>query len=97
MSYPLNKVCAVALLSLAVPAAANAEPCRTRSFSAASYLVCSFDLTRDDLRTYWRRDDGKAYRTFAALAEDLEEKGKSLRFAITAACTGTIFGRSASM
>ena len=82
MSYPLNKVCAVVLLSLAVPAAANAEPCRTRSFSAASYLVCSFDLTRDDLRTYWRRDDGKAYRTFAALAEDLEEKGKSLRFAM---------------
>jgi len=82
MSYPLNKVCAVVLLSLAVPAAANAEPCRTRSFSAASYLVCSFDLTRDDLRTYWRRGDGKPYRTFAALAEDLEEKGKSLRFAM---------------
>ena len=82
MSYPLNKVCAVVLLSLAVPAAAHAEPCRTQSFSGASYLVCSFDLTRDDLRTYWRRDDGKPYRTFAALAEDLEGKGKSLRFAM---------------
>ena len=82
MSYSLNKVCAVVLLSLAVPAAAHAEPCRTQSYSGASYVVCSFDPTRDDLRTYWRRDDGKPYRTFAALAEDLERKGKSLRFAM---------------
>jgi hypothetical protein len=46
MSYPLNKVCAVVLLSLAVPATADAQPCRTQSLSGASYLVCSFDLTR---------------------------------------------------
>ena len=82
MSYPLNKVCAVVLLSLAVPATADAQPCRTQSLSGAFYLVCSFDLTRDALRTYWRRDDGQPYRTFAALAGDLERKGKSLRFAM---------------
>ena len=82
MSYPLNKVCALVLLSFAVPGAAYAEPCRTQSFGAASYIVCSFNLTREDLRTYWRRDDGKPYRTFAALAEDLEGKGKLLRFAM---------------
>ena len=34
------------------------------------------------MHTYWRKDDGKPYRTFAALAEDLEVKGKSLRFAM---------------
>ena len=62
ISYPLNKVCAVVLLSLAVPATADAQPCRTQSLSGAFYLVCSFDLTRDDLRTYWRGDDGKPYR-----------------------------------
>jgi len=83
MSSPLRKICAVVLLSLAVPAIAHAEPCRTQSFSRASYLVCSFDLTRDDLRTYWRRDDGQPYRTFTALAEDLERNGKSLRFAMS--------------
>jgi uncharacterized protein YigE (DUF2233 family) len=65
-----------------MPAGAHAEPCRTQSFSGASYLVCSFDLTRDDPRTYWRRDDDKPYRTFAALAKDVERKGKSLRFAM---------------
>ena len=27
---------------------------------------------------YWRGDDGKPYRTFAALAADLKAKGKSL-------------------
>jgi uncharacterized protein YigE (DUF2233 family) len=82
MSRPLNKVCATVLLSLAVPAAATAEPCRAQSFSGTSYLACSFDLTRDNLRIYWRGDDSKPSRTFAALAEDLESKGKSLRFAM---------------
>jgi uncharacterized protein YigE (DUF2233 family) len=82
MGSPLIHVCALVLLSLAVPGAAYAEPCRTQSFGAASYIVCSFNLTREDLRTYWRRDDGKPYRTFAALAEDLEGKGKLLRFAM---------------
>jgi uncharacterized protein YigE (DUF2233 family) len=31
---------------------------------------------------FWRREDGKPYRTFGALAADLEAKGKSLRFAM---------------
>jgi uncharacterized protein YigE (DUF2233 family) len=73
-------LCATGLL--AVPQSAGAEPCRTQSFGAESYIVCSFDLTRQNIRTYWRRDDGKPYRTFAALAEDLEAKGRSLRFAM---------------
>jgi uncharacterized protein YigE (DUF2233 family) len=82
MSYPLQGLRGVVLLSLMPPAAAHGEPCRAQSFSGTSYLVCSFDLTRDELRTYWRRDNGKPYRTFAALAEDLERKGKSLRLAM---------------
>jgi uncharacterized protein YigE (DUF2233 family) len=82
MRSSLSKFCAVVLLSLAVPAAAHAEPCGAQTFGGASYLVCSFDLTKDNLRTYWRGDDGKPYRTFAALAEDLGGTGKSLRFAM---------------
>lgn len=73
-------LCATGLL--AVPQSASAEPCRTQSFGAESYIVCSFDLTRQNIRTYWRGDDGKPYRTFAALADDLEAKGRSLRFAM---------------
>jgi uncharacterized protein YigE (DUF2233 family) len=64
------------------PVALRAEPCRSEVFEGASYVVCSFDLTKDDLRTFWLTDAGKPYRTFAALAMDLKAKGKSLQFAM---------------
>jgi uncharacterized protein YigE (DUF2233 family) len=73
---------ALTLLCLVASGTAHAEPCRSESFKGASYIVCSFDPTKDDLRIYWRGDDGKPYQTFAALAADLERKGKSLRFAM---------------
>jgi uncharacterized protein YigE (DUF2233 family) len=61
---------------------AQAEPCRDETFNGASYVVCNFDPAKDHLRTYWRGNDGKPYRTFAVLAADLEAKGKTLRFAM---------------
>jgi uncharacterized protein YigE (DUF2233 family) len=79
-NFALILLCVTGLL--AAPQPARAEPCRTQSFDGESYVVCSFDLTRENIRTYWRKDDGKPYRTFAALAEDLEARGKSLRFAM---------------
>ena len=78
----LVQLCVLTLLCLAASETAQAEPCRSESFKGASYIVCSFDPTKDDLRIYWRGDDGKPYRTFPALAADLERKGKSLRFAM---------------
>jgi uncharacterized protein YigE (DUF2233 family) len=72
----------MALLWLATPGAAHAEPCGSKAFKGASYILCSFDVAKDDLRIYWRGDNGQPYRTFAALAADLEAKGKSLRFAM---------------
>ncbi|MDP9137826.1 MAG: phosphodiester glycosidase family protein [Pseudomonadota bacterium] len=76
------KLCAVIALCLAAPGGARAEPCRSQSFEGASYIVCSFDPSQDDLRIFWRGEDGEPYRTFAALAADLESKGASLRFAM---------------
>ncbi len=76
---------------VAAPLPAFAEPCRAQSFAGESYIVCSFDLARENIRTYWLRDDGKPYRTFAALAEDLESKGKSLRFAMNGGMYGDNF------
>ncbi len=73
-------LCALALLCF--PATGMAEPCREEFFNGASYVVCSFDPSKDHLRTYWRGNDGKPYRTFTALATDLKTKGKSLRFAM---------------
>ena len=82
MMLPVIQLCAVILLWLAVAGAAQAEPCRSQSFKGASYIICSFDPTKDNLGIYWRGIDGEPYRTFAVLAADLEAKGKSLRFAM---------------
>lgn len=76
------QLCVATLLCLVASGTAHAEPCRSESFRGASYTVCSFDPTKDNLRIYWRGDDDEPYRTFAALAADLEGKGKSLRFAM---------------
>ena len=35
----------------------QAEPCLSESFRGASYIVCSFDLAKDDLRILWRGPD----------------------------------------
>jgi uncharacterized protein YigE (DUF2233 family) len=79
---PVIKLCIVFLLWLAASVAAHAEPCRSEAFEGASYVFCSFDPAKDDLRIFWRGDDGKPYRTFAALDADLEATAKSLRFAM---------------
>src|SRR5215472_8862016 len=73
---------ATILFCVATSIAAHAETCRNESFEGASYTMCSFDPSKDALRMYWTGDDGKPYRTFAALADDLKSKGKLLRFAM---------------
>ena len=82
MTAPAIKLYVVTLLFVAGPATAGAEPCRSKSFEGASYVVCSFDPTKDNLRLFWLRNGGQPYRTFEALAADLEAEGKSLQFAI---------------
>jgi uncharacterized protein YigE (DUF2233 family) len=76
------RFCAVALTCLVLSATAHAAPCRSESFRGASYIVCSFDLARDDVRIHWRDGDSRPYRTFAAVAADLRTRGQSLRFAM---------------
>jgi uncharacterized protein YigE (DUF2233 family) len=78
-----GRLAAAVALSLAVltPAAAEAA-CREEAFEGTGYAVCSFDLSRTDLRLFWRNADKKPYGSFAALAEDLTERGLTLRFAM---------------
>jgi uncharacterized protein YigE (DUF2233 family) len=78
MLSPLIQLCAVALLCLAVPRAAQAETCRNTSFEGSAYIACSFNPAKQDLRLFWRGADGKPYKTFGALARDLKSNG-SLR------------------
>jgi uncharacterized protein YigE (DUF2233 family) len=60
---------------VALVSTAEAADCRSESFEGMRYSVCSFDLTETDLRIFWRNDKRKPYRTFAALADDLAERG----------------------
>jgi uncharacterized protein YigE (DUF2233 family) len=70
------------LLLAALPAAASAEPCRDVPFRGASYIVCSFDPAKEDVRIVWRGQDGRPYRTFGALAAQLKARGETLQFAM---------------
>lgn len=74
-------VLAVSLL-VSSSVAASAEGCRNESFRSASYVVCSFDPAKDDLRIVWRGPDERPFKTFDALAEHVKAEGKSLRFAM---------------
>jgi uncharacterized protein YigE (DUF2233 family) len=63
---------------------ADAEPCRHETFEEAGYVVCSFDLAKDDLRMAWKDGEGAPYKTFDALAESLKGQGLTLSFAMNA-------------
>ena len=64
------------------PSAPRPNSAVSESFRSVSYIVCRVDLTKDDLRIFWRGPDGKPYRTFASVAADLQSKGRSLQFAM---------------
>ena len=84
---PLPVLIAVVLCLLA-PRAAEAAPCRSETFEDAGYTVCSFDLTKADLRLFWRKPDGAPYATFSALADQLAGQGRSLQFAMNGGMYG---------
>ncbi len=82
MRRRLFQLCLV-VLALAGPAsAAKAETCRDWRFGAASYIVCTFDPAKDDMRLFWQKPNGRPYRTFSALSRGLENEGRSLVFAM---------------
>lgn len=86
------RICALlaAVLSLSWSSAA-AAPCRSESFEGTSYVVCSFDLAKDDLRMFWRDGEGTPFRTFPALADALTAQGLTLSFAINGGMYGDDF------
>ena len=82
MRFPLLALALLVLLLAGAPGVAFAKPCRAESFRGASYIVCSFDPSKADLRIVWRGRDGNPFRTFGALAADLKTEGRSLQFAM---------------
>jgi uncharacterized protein YigE (DUF2233 family) len=74
---------ALTLLLLAgAPVPASAEACREESFRGASYIVCSFNPAKEDIRIVWRGSGGRPYRTFGELAAQLQAGGETLQFAM---------------
>jgi uncharacterized protein YigE (DUF2233 family) len=76
-----------ALLAFGCLFAASAQaqsptPCAPTRFEDAGYIVCSFDMRRDDIRLYWKGPNGQAYGGFSALADALKAQGRQLRFAM---------------
>ena len=75
----------VAVCAFFAPAGARAaSACSDKSYEGASYIVCSFDVRRDELRLFWRDGSGKPYGRFSALADELKAHGRALRFAMNA-------------
>jgi uncharacterized protein YigE (DUF2233 family) len=71
-------------MALALPGASSAEAdgCQNRTLLGTPYIVCAFNPATDDLRLYWRGQDGRALRTFDALAGELKGEGRDLVFAM---------------
>ena len=77
-----------ALLSLTAfaPAPASAaepaENCRKITHQSASYVVCTFDLRKHDLRLFLNDASGAPYGSFRALKTDLAKQDMALPFAM---------------
>jgi uncharacterized protein YigE (DUF2233 family) len=82
MIFKLIRPCIVLLVCLAAAGAAEAKACRSATFEGASYIVCTFDSSKDDIRVVWRNGDGEPHRTLPALAAELKAKGETLVFAM---------------
>jgi len=76
-----------ALAAFASGPAGAAEPaknCRKITHQSASYVVCTFDLRKHDLRLFLNDASGAPYGSFRALRADLASRGMALPFAMNA-------------
>ena len=96
--FPRLISCAAALLGAAilmVPSITHAQPkagggapatdpCQSVLHGSNSYIVCELDLRRYVVRTYWKRQDGKAYGSIWGLVRGLWTDGKRPLFVMNA-------------
>lgn len=58
--------------------------CKSRLFEAVRFVVCTFDVRRDDIRLFHTKPDGGVHGQFASLDQFLAQRGQKLRFAMNA-------------
>jgi uncharacterized protein YigE (DUF2233 family) len=63
---------------------AATDPCQSILHGRSSYIVCELDLHRHVVRTYWKRQNGKAYGTIWGLARAMWTEGKRPLFVMNA-------------
>lgn len=63
-------------------AQSNPDPCRPVRFADSTFVVCTADLRRYDVRLFWRGPDGNVLGSFRRLKETPE--GSHLAFAMNA-------------
>ena len=68
----------------AAGAPAPADPCTRQNFEGGSYIVCSVDPAKADLRLFWKDAGGKPYRNFSGVADAVTGEGHRLIFAMNA-------------
>jgi len=56
-------------------------PCRADSHLQKSYVVCEFDLTRYELKLFWKQPDGEVYGSLQRIPRSEAAKKDSLVFA----------------
>ena len=73
------------LLALACGGAAPASAaCAPQEFDGTRFTVCVFNPRQEDIRLFWKNEDGRPYGSLAALAGALRGKGQRLAFAMNA-------------
>ena len=78
------RIAAFLAVSLVGASAQTPAPCAPLRFEDASYVVCSFDGRKDDIRLFWKGANGRPYAGFAGLADALRAQGRQLSFAMNA-------------
>ena len=83
-----NALTVVACLTAFAPAPASAadhrQNCRKITHESASYVACTFDLRKHDLRLFLNDANGAPYGSFRTLKADLARQGLALPFAMNA-------------
>ncbi len=69
------------LLTQAVAADSDKQPCAPFNFEGHGYMLCEAPLSRFDIRIFWRRPDGAPYSYLSALPKT-DSNGGQLAFAL---------------
>lgn len=76
----------VALLGAAILSLqpALAQPCEQQTFEKASYIVCTLEAGKGDLRLFWKNANDEPYRHLSSVAQAVDAEGRTLTFAVNA-------------